>query len=73
MVTVTVVTSSSSKIRPGELNLVADSAKERFNLLLDALLVYILYKVEFLCNPLRRMKAAGDEKSSGVESGGRNY
>ena len=38
MVTVTVVTSSSSKIRPVELSLVADRAKEWFNLPLDALL-----------------------------------
>ena len=46
MVTVTVVTSSSSKIRSGELNLVANRAKERFNLPLDALIRIFLYMIE---------------------------
>ena len=46
MVTVTVVTSSSSKVRPVELNLVADRAKEWFNLSLDALLKIFCNKVQ---------------------------
>ena len=46
MVTVTVVTSSSSKIRPVELNLVADRAKEWFNLPLDALIKIFLNRIE---------------------------